>query len=233
MDVLIVLALATLALAFFYVLVTIPRWLFRSLHRYRLWRIRDCLVDDVIDGQLPADHPAVGELLEQIDHAVTRIDRYTVWDGLILSTLEHRLSDDAQAALSQHERESSADDLTREQQALLLAHRGSFTVAVAATLLLGSWLGVVLVAARVPAVLLQRHRSSSVGTSTHDVAEELAANRDEEQLSATAPPLRPYGGGTPLSEAADVATTGSWVGRQVVRAVDDSLLRGPELAGVG
>src|SRR5580692_11310833 len=60
-----------------------PRWFARSLHRHRMWRLRDDLVDDVIAGRLPRDHDAVRHLLSRMEDTLRLGPNVTLSDVLI------------------------------------------------------------------------------------------------------------------------------------------------------
>ena len=226
----IVVALAIVMTGLTAALVTVPRWFLRSLHRYRLWRVRDCLVDDVREGNPPADHPAVIELLSDIHFSIETIDRLSMWDMLIFGS---RISKLSPAARRRRDRETdlcSLEGLSKNERALLLAHRGSMSIAVASTLLLGSWLGAALVLWQLPKVLWARRRQGldvdpAQARTTHDVAQQLSLLDHELTVEDVRP--EPYRGGTPLSQAADDATIGTWLGRRTIESVDQALAPRP------
>lgn len=51
------------------VFFSIPR-LLRSLCRYRLWTLRDDIIDDIFDGRLPRTDPGVQRLVEMTEKAI-------------------------------------------------------------------------------------------------------------------------------------------------------------------
>lgn len=58
------------------VIFVIP-WCQRSRYRYRLWQMRDQIVDDVICNKIPS-HPAVVELVARIETHIRCVDSFTL-----------------------------------------------------------------------------------------------------------------------------------------------------------
>src|SRR4051794_23025642 len=55
-----------------------PRWLVLSLHRHRLWRLRDQVVDDMIYERLPKTDPAVRQLQSDVEWVINETASLTM-----------------------------------------------------------------------------------------------------------------------------------------------------------
>lgn len=132
-------------------LITLPRWCVRSLHRHRLWRLRDQVVDSVLAGCLPANHPAVKYLISELERAIRHCHRMSLLKlrGFIL--LRRRLSRAAETQLRSRSAPPSLAGLGEAEKMLLKEYRQAEATLLAGNLLLGSWLGVYLVLRRLPA----------------------------------------------------------------------------------
>jgi hypothetical protein len=83
MTTLLILFLSAASIAIFVALVTLPWWFARSMHRHRIWRLRDTLVDDMICGRLPSDHKAVRQILDRVEGALDHGHRLTMLDLVV------------------------------------------------------------------------------------------------------------------------------------------------------
>jgi hypothetical protein len=157
-------------------LVTFPRWYARSLHRYRLWRLRDSIVDQIIDGSLPHPdkNPAVKQLLTRTQTAITNTARFTILDGVILVRLSHGLSREAQERLTARFALCSTDGLDKQQCEVITNYRNELDVICGGTLLLGSWLGLLTVIAFFPKV--HRARQGSFRQAAAAATDEATAS---------------------------------------------------------
>jgi hypothetical protein len=137
-------------------LLTLPRWLGRTFGRDRIWRLRDEFVREVlVDEALPNDHPAVRQLLAEMD--------WVLRDGKHVALLHLRIVERALRGLDELKRQQLArrlspkplGDLHTEQCDRMAYYRHRFEVLVTGAMLLGSWLGLVQVARMFPVALAQ------------------------------------------------------------------------------
>ena len=137
--------------------VTLPRWFARSLHRHRLWRLRDAIVDQIIDGSLPGDHPAVKEIQQRVE------DTICVCGKLILLHLWlfHRAS--KRVGVRPAPRFPSLTGLSPEQAELVTQYRQSWDILCTGMVLLGTWVGVGVVMWRLPQALRDAHSTRTSG----------------------------------------------------------------------
>lgn len=134
MDVVLTLLASAVLVALFVALWAAPRWCFRSLARYRLWELRDSVVDDILDGKLPADDEAVVKLRRDIDRALKYVTKMSLLDVLLIQQI-------VGVAHTASER-PSLDAMNDRQRNRIERHRERLGLALFASLLLGSWLGV-------------------------------------------------------------------------------------------
>jgi hypothetical protein len=142
-----------------------PRWFARSLHRHRMWALRDALVDDVIYGRLPRDHDAVRQLVKNMDTTLRLGLDFTLSDALIFSRQLRKIEPSAQRFLM--EDKCPLDGLTSQQRALIKKYNENFGLLIVGLLLLGSWFGLICVAGVFLVLAAQRiarqWRSASLG----------------------------------------------------------------------
>jgi hypothetical protein len=137
--------------------LTLPRWFVMSLHRHRMWRHRDQIVDQIINGRLP-DHPAVWEVLNDVERAIQHAPRMTLLRAYAAARSVGSLSPEARARWMERVAESPLDGLTPEQRELVLAHRLREHSLTTGVLLLGSWIGVATVLWRLVALITEGRR---------------------------------------------------------------------------
>lgn len=188
---LVVLAWAVLFTALCGAVVTAPRWYLRNLSRYRLWRLRDALVDDIFDGTLPR-HPAVLNLKENIEMAIRHVTKLRLIDVLFLSRLGSNLSPEAQELMVKRRSvrvpEVNFDEIDRrfgpEAAKILANYEAVYRLQVFGALMLGSWLGVARVATTAGRLALtgewraeRRDETSGVRHATMAAASETRLGR--------------------------------------------------------
>jgi hypothetical protein len=116
------------------VVVLIPAAI-RSVFRYRLWRIRDAIVEDQMSGVL-TDAPLVNALIEGVERVIRNSAKVTIleWE------MKHRLPE-RRALASERFFERGLKQLTSEQQHRILGHLEEFDGAIERQLFLGSPFG--------------------------------------------------------------------------------------------
>jgi hypothetical protein len=140
--------------AAFVIVVMLPRWFPRRMHGHRMWRLRDSIVDDIIQGGLPNDHPAVRQLVQQVE-ASLRMKRLTLLDLYIFRWACMGIDASMQAEMRRGSVPCSSKGLTAEQTERVRAYRESFEVLMVGWLLLGSWFGLLHVVRFFPRALSQ------------------------------------------------------------------------------
>jgi len=145
--------------------VTAPRWFSRSLHRHRLWRLRDGFVDHLMDHDLPQDHPAVRQLRWLMKCALDggRPGNRAL-DISVFRWAKRGISPLARQELSTEARLCPLDGLTPEQQSLLTQYRANFETLVVGMLLLGSFWGTFIVIRFLPQVIAEERRNRTVAS---------------------------------------------------------------------
>lgn len=205
---------------------TAPRWFARSIHRYRLWELRDSLVDDILDGRLPCSHPAVKQLRSITEFAVASNIRHL--DLIISAWAQRPLSSQTQEWLREESALLAPDGLTDEQAGCVLAYQSQFLKLVVGSLLLGSWIGLIEVFRAIP-------RARSLDRATR-AAEPPA----REQASPMRGYCRKWGEDddgafqqwrTIVGGAADIAAESSRPGRRLARLINEQPIS-RHLAGV-
>lgn len=129
-------------------ILTLPRWFVRSMHRHRLWRHRDRIVGAVLAGRLPR-HPAVWELLNDVERSIASAHRLTLFRVISAQRSFRRLTPAAKMRWVERCRVSSADDIDPAARTLFREYQARTEVLATGNMLLGSWLGVLMVLAMV------------------------------------------------------------------------------------
>lgn len=150
-----------------YCLVALPRWYFRSISRYRLWHLRDELVDDILVGKLPGEHPAVLQLLNRAETAIALISRFSLVDVLLLVRLIRRASPAARAALSNHSALCDRAGLDHNERRLLDSYTELLDFRVASTMFSSSWFGLAYLLVKTPRIVaaVRRNEKAPAGAS--------------------------------------------------------------------
>jgi hypothetical protein len=155
---LILLLLVSGPVATLVVVFMLPRWFPRRLHLHRVWRLRDAVVDDIIAGGLPKDHPAVVQLVQLMEVAL-RARRLTLLD-VYLFTWSCRGMDSATINTMRREAKlAPLTGLTPGQKAKVNEYRERFNILMVGAMLLGSWFGLAHVATFIPIVLVRGARN--------------------------------------------------------------------------
>ncbi len=179
--------------ALFVVFLRIPHWGAQSLNRHRLWRLRDRIVDDMIDGRLPKDDPAVRDLLRKVEFVIRNTPTITALMVYVWKSLPE--SHKARGKAEVHRLERSKDALSSEECERLKRYEARLRSLLASTTLLGSWLGLATILRFViPALRMVHRERAQIGRSR------LPALEDEVKVT--------------LRTATDNATRDAWIGRR-------------------
>lgn len=165
--VLLMLAWAALLVVLLFAVLTVPRWCFRSAVRYHLWNLRDALVDNILDEQLPP-HPAVMDTLKDIEVGIRHVAKMRLAEAVIFFWLASGLSEEAEAAL--HRVPVSMEGLNEQQQETLVYYRERWQGLMAQSLISGSWFGVFFIVTH----FFRRRRAGAVGTRLRQAVEATA-----------------------------------------------------------
>jgi hypothetical protein len=147
------LVLGVTAVVMFEAIIKAPRWFARSLHRHRLWHLRDAIVDDILGGVL-SPHPAVFAFLDKVETVIENADRFTYLDIALFGRLRAGLSPQARG-LSDAKADRGEDwpPLSRDDKICLAAYEGRFDLLLSGLVLIGSWSGVFKVLSLLPSAL--------------------------------------------------------------------------------
>ena len=104
-----------------------------SCGRYRLWRVRDNVVDDVLAGRLPRDNFAVVALIATCEGVNANIYAHT-----LLPTLSRRAFSGRNLEVYRRVWRSSIEELTSDEQALLDVRQQEFVRAYQYVIAFGS-----------------------------------------------------------------------------------------------
>ena len=151
-----VIGMSVVLIVFSAAIVSMPRWCARSLHRHRMWALRDALIDDILAGRLAGKDEAVQELRQVMefiihDHHLSTIDlRVFAW-------AERKASPATRKALKENAQWSSIDGLPLETKILIKHYREKFEVLTVGLFMLGSWTGLLAILGSIPKAI-GRHR---------------------------------------------------------------------------
>ena len=175
-----VIALILVSLVLYGALLRAPRWFSGSIHRHRLWRLRDEIADDMIDGVLPAEHDAVRALLTRAESTIRFTSEHHIVEFYAWYSVWRKV--DAAAKLSLRPEPVQLTGLSTDEQQLVERYRDRLATLSTSSLLLSSWIGIASILRFVPvAIKYRRDRSSKpLGglaevTSTMGVAADKAA----------------------------------------------------------
>lgn len=185
--------LIAVPLGLWVVMLRAPRWFSFSIHRHRLWRLRDQIADDMICGRLPKSDARVRDLLDRAEDTIAITSRmhmaevYAMWWAT--RNVDSEVSD---ALFKRHE--SSVEDLPSDVREGIERYRQRLELLMVSSVLLGSWIGI-LTTLRflVPAIRSARREGK---------AQASAGLRLEDEVRVT------------LGAAADRAATESWLGQR-------------------
>lgn len=148
------LAVASASIAWILVVVALPRY-FRSAFRYRLWRLRDDLVDDVLSGNLP-DVSSVREMRKRVEVGIRYADDLTLATVLVSAWATHASGFTVRQERKIREQEARRrEELTAKELVLVDQYESRLTKASVVHVLTGSpsgWIGVLLAALLSPLV---------------------------------------------------------------------------------
>jgi hypothetical protein len=134
------------------VVLTAPKWCFRSLARYRLWGLWDEIDDDVVGGRLPAE--AVVELRHALRRSIKQVSKMRLLEALLFYRLAYQGSPAPR---------DSPSGLTEPQRERLRRHEEQHGLFLLSALLLGSWIGVAVALWTFLAVSVRGHSRGSMG----------------------------------------------------------------------
>jgi hypothetical protein len=151
----VLLACWALLIALFTLLFLMPRWCFRSLHRHRMWRLRDEIVDCVVDGVLPADHEAIQQLVGRIGRSIRLAPSVTLLRLIIIDRITGRTPPRVREMLDARDGRGPCDlsELTVDQCELIKSYNERIDILRIGTTLTGSWLGIGVVMLAIPLAL--------------------------------------------------------------------------------
>jgi hypothetical protein len=158
MAVLVVVLFAAIFIVLFFALVFIPTWFVRSLHCHRMWRLRDQIAFDILDGRLDGQHPAVRQLLLDATRTASMHHEISTPRLIAAVDVQRRLSPAAKEKFRQELRPLPTTGLLKEQEELVVARRRQSSLLDAESVLLGSWLGVAMVLLLLPKAFIARRR---------------------------------------------------------------------------
>lgn len=133
-DVLVV----TSASVVWFAILTVPRWLITSIHRGRLWALRDHLYDEMRHGKFAGHEAQASALITSAEHAVLAVPFFTPWNIRRFSKLVN--------AMPAEQRRKQIEEIRLELEGsplLKLYHERLHTV-LSQQLLTGSWTGLVI-----------------------------------------------------------------------------------------
>lgn len=120
-------------------ILRIPYWFSRSLHRHRMWRLRDAVADDLISGRIPKHHPAARDLLRRTESAIDEMQSLTAVAVYVFVRVCRRSSGDVLNRM--RPTPPSLDGLSPEQRARITEHKDLLSSLCASAILTGTWVG--------------------------------------------------------------------------------------------
>lgn len=210
--------------------ITLPRWLMRSLHRHRLWRFRDHVAFEILDGTLPS-HAASWALLNSIEASIECDHRISVLRVWLFRPTYKRLSSEARERVLRRF-EPALGTLTGGERKLISDRRERLSVLRTGSALLGSWIGLALVLSALPRVVPQvvadvrsaRRASPPADSSPSTVPQAVFKIEADTATRAV------------VRKATDTAAVRSRLGQLVSSTIDELSprvrTRRPQLAGV-
>lgn len=153
-----------------------PRWYARSVCKHALWRLRDDVVDAKLAGRLPADHPAVTELVERVEWAIEESRSFDLLHLWVWNRAFRGLPADTARKLKQVPNLVSLDGA---QRTLVEGYRVRYNRVAVTAILLSSWVGIALVlrfGLPLSFKVLRHHaRNITLGGLARKAADEAAA----------------------------------------------------------
>jgi hypothetical protein len=125
-----------------FAIATMPRWLIRSVSKHSLWRLRDEVVDDSLSGMLPADHPAVRELVARLEWAISESRSFDLLHLMVWNRAKREVHP---KVLESRARVPDLTSLPSDQEERIRAYRGCYDSVAIRALLLSSWIGIGIV----------------------------------------------------------------------------------------
>jgi hypothetical protein len=155
-------------------LLAMPRWLGRSMFKHRLWRLRDQVVDDIIDGKLPRSHPAVGDLERHIEWALGEARSFDMLHLLVWRWAVRKVDPATREMVA---KPCSLDGLDAGERAMVEGYRARLRFLSSSAMLCTSWIGLAVVAWLLPHAIrtarrTRRERAPSPPTVIHIAAHE-------------------------------------------------------------
>jgi hypothetical protein len=131
-------------------IIRMPSWLARDLQKQRMWLLRDVVVDDIRAGRLPADHPAVRQLLARVQSCIYHADRVTLLDLYVFKWAMRPLTSATRASLSKQMARADLRGLDERQRELVDEYWKKLRTLLGGAVILGSWLGLLSIIPQIP-----------------------------------------------------------------------------------
>lgn len=164
-------ALILVPTGLFVALLRAPHWFSRSLHRHILWRLRDEIADDVIDGRLPQQHPAVRGLLRRAERVIELTSEMTMLDLFVWSWVWKR--SDPKLREASRRPEISRAGLSEPQIALVNKYHERLGMLSSSSILFGTWLGIASILRFVVPALREGRRRQTCKPPTGNLEKEF------------------------------------------------------------
>jgi len=125
-----------------FAIATMPRWLIRSMSKHSLWRLRDEVVDDALAGALPADHPAVRELVARLEWAISESRSFDLLHLMVWNRAKRQVHP---KVLQSRSRVPDLTSLSSDHEERIRSYRECYDSVAIRALLLSSWIGIGIV----------------------------------------------------------------------------------------
>lgn len=123
-----------------FAILTLPRWLVTSLHRGRLWKLRDQLYDDMRHGAFPGHEAQALKIVTLAEHAILAVPFFTPWNVRRFSKLIGTISPEDRRLWAEKVR------LDLQDVPSLEFYRDRIHTMLSQQLLTGSWIGLLMTA---------------------------------------------------------------------------------------
>jgi len=176
---------------------TSPRWFVRSMGKHALWRLRDDLVDDTLAARLDPEHPAVRELTARVEWALGEARSFDLVHLFVWSRARRRIPPETLRKLEAIPRLTG---LPVDQAERISAYRTRYRNVAIRTILLSSWVGILVVfrygvRAALEALRRRARDNSFIGvvrTATDEVASETTIGRSAREFVTDKGPDEKY-----------------------------------------
>lgn len=120
----------------------LPKWFTRSMSKHSMWRLRDDLVDDMIAERLPADEPAVKDLLTRFEWAINESRSFDLLHLLVWYRATRGVPKKVLCELAAI---PGLANLPKGQADRIVEYRQQYTRIAISAVFLSSWLGMAIV----------------------------------------------------------------------------------------